>query len=73
MCSQSNPVILLSRRASQKRKQWIEADMQSAIDAVKGREKILRVAKQLQQTLQDRISGGVIHRSNPYQMPRRTN
>ena len=55
--SRSNPVILPTRKASQKRKQWTDADMRSTIDAVKGGEKILRAAKQYnvpQQTLQDK-------------------
>jgi len=46
--------------------------MCSAIDAVKGGEKILRAAKLYnvpQQTLQDRISGRVIHGSNPGPKP----
>ena len=70
--SRSCPPILPSRWASQKQKQWTDTDMCSAIDAVKGGEKILRAAKLYnvpQQTLQDRISGRVIHGSNPGPKP----
>ena len=62
----------VNKGVSQKRKQWTDADMWSTINAVKGGEKILRAANQYnvpQQTLQDRISWRVIHRSNPGPKP----
>ena len=51
-----------------KRKQWSEESMAAAVEAVKGGESVLRAAKQFgvpRQTLGNRVSGKVVHGTNP--------
>ena len=70
--SRSAPAVLLSSNTPKKRKQWTDESMRSAIDAVKGGQKIWRAAKQHnvpRQTLQDRINGRVVHGTNPGPKP----
>ena len=54
------------------RKQWSIESMKAAVDAVKGGESVLRAAKQFGvpwQTLGDRVSGKVVHGTNPGPKP----
>ena len=55
-----------------KRKLWTEQQMSSAIEAVKGGMKVFAAAREYnvpRMTLQDRISGRVIHGKNPGPQP----
>ena len=68
--SRSSPARLKSPR--KKRKQWSDESMTGAIDAVKGGQSISRAAKEFgisRQTLGDRISGRVVHGTNPGPRP----
>ena len=61
-----------SPRKIKKRKQWSSESMAAAIDAVKGGESVARAAKQFgvpRQTLGDRVSGKVVHGTNPGPKP----
>ena len=71
--SRSAPALLTSSKKVKKRKQWSEESMVAATDAVKdGTMGVLRAAKQYgvpRQTLGDRVSGKVIHGTNPGPKP----
>ena len=70
--SRSAPALLRSPKKAKKRKQWSDESMAAAIEAVKGGESVLRAAKQYgvpRQTLGDRVSGKVVHGTNPGPKP----
>ena len=70
--SQSAPALLKSPKKAKKRKQWSDGSMAAAIEAVKGGESVLHAAKQYgvpQQTLGNRVSGKVVHGTNPGPKP----
>jgi len=70
--SQSAPAVLHSP-CKARRKQWTETQMRSAMDAIKkGQLSVLRAAVQYdvpRTTLHDRISGRVVHGTNPGAKP----
>ena len=69
--SKSAPPVLNPKRAP-KRKQWTDKAMVAALEAVRGGEPILRVAKMHgipRSTLQDRIHGRVVHGAKPGPKP----
>ena len=66
--SKSASALLRSPKKVKKRKQWSEESMAAAIVAVKGGESVLHAAHQFgvpRQTLGDRVSGKVVHGTNP--------
>ena len=70
--SNSAPAVLVVTTVPKKRKQWSDQSMRLAIKAVKSGSTILRVAilhGVPRQTLQDRISGKVVHGINPGPKP----
>ena len=70
--SNSAPAVLIVTTVPKKRKQWSDQSMRLAIEAVKGGSTILRAATLHgvpRQTLQDRISGKVVHGINPGPKP----
>ena len=69
--SRSAPAVILMNPIK-KRKLWTEQQMSSAIEAVKGGMKVFAAAREYnvpRMTLQDRISGRVIHGKNPGPQP----
>ena len=70
--SVSAPAVLRSPKKVKKRKQWSNEAMETALDAVKNGESILRAAREHgvpRQTLRDRVNGKVVHGTKPGPKP----
>jgi len=68
----SAPAVITDIRVKKKRKQWSEESMQAAMEAVKNGTPVFRAAREHdvpRQTLNDRMTGRVVHGTKPGPQP----